>query len=238
MGPTWGREDLGGPHVCHMNLAIWDGTEEIGLVTPTLGIVRVNIMYEQLCYHMMCKWTRFKNLTFYLTMYVLSALAGYKGQKWPRRIVHFHAAINLSQGRYPLGELVEPDLPNHRKNFFYRNKLINRKVNPLLWSIYVKNAYLYSFSFLDIDTKQMIEILTLVKLLNRIHIHRKIIILHDIVKTVILLTMALSRWQYTNSGLFHGLGAYRRKDIKWTMKYYDKIWCGSYYIDTRFMGEH
>ena len=24
MGPTWGRQDSGGPHVCHMNLAIWD----------------------------------------------------------------------------------------------------------------------------------------------------------------------------------------------------------------------
>ena len=25
MGPTWGRQDPGGPHVGHMNLAIWDG---------------------------------------------------------------------------------------------------------------------------------------------------------------------------------------------------------------------
>ena len=25
MGPTWGRQDSGGPHVGHMNLAIWDG---------------------------------------------------------------------------------------------------------------------------------------------------------------------------------------------------------------------
>ena len=24
MGPTWGRQDPGGPHVGHMNLAIWD----------------------------------------------------------------------------------------------------------------------------------------------------------------------------------------------------------------------
>ena len=23
MGPTWGRQDPGGPHVGHMNLAIW-----------------------------------------------------------------------------------------------------------------------------------------------------------------------------------------------------------------------
>ena len=25
MGPIWGRQDLGGPHVGHMNFAIWDG---------------------------------------------------------------------------------------------------------------------------------------------------------------------------------------------------------------------
>ena len=25
MGPTWGRQDPGGPHVGHMNLAIWEG---------------------------------------------------------------------------------------------------------------------------------------------------------------------------------------------------------------------
>ena len=23
MGPTWGRQDPGGTHVCHVNLAIW-----------------------------------------------------------------------------------------------------------------------------------------------------------------------------------------------------------------------
>ena len=23
MGPIWGRQDLGGPHVCPMNFAIW-----------------------------------------------------------------------------------------------------------------------------------------------------------------------------------------------------------------------
>ena len=26
MGPIWGRQDPGGPHVGHMNLAIWDIT--------------------------------------------------------------------------------------------------------------------------------------------------------------------------------------------------------------------
>ena len=26
MGPTWGRQDTGGPHVGHMNLAIWETT--------------------------------------------------------------------------------------------------------------------------------------------------------------------------------------------------------------------
>ena len=25
MGPIWGRQDPGGPHVCPMNFAIWDG---------------------------------------------------------------------------------------------------------------------------------------------------------------------------------------------------------------------
>ena len=28
MGPTWGREDLGGPHVGHVKLAIWDGYQD------------------------------------------------------------------------------------------------------------------------------------------------------------------------------------------------------------------
>ena len=26
VGPTWGRQDPGGPHVGHMNFAIWDKT--------------------------------------------------------------------------------------------------------------------------------------------------------------------------------------------------------------------
>ena len=33
MGPTWGRQDPGGPHVGHLNLALWD------YLTP--GIVRL-----------------------------------------------------------------------------------------------------------------------------------------------------------------------------------------------------
>ena len=28
MGPTWGRQDPGGPHVGPMNFAIWEDTEE------------------------------------------------------------------------------------------------------------------------------------------------------------------------------------------------------------------
>ena len=24
MGPTWGRQDPGGPHISHMNIAIWE----------------------------------------------------------------------------------------------------------------------------------------------------------------------------------------------------------------------
>ena len=27
MGPTWGRQDPGGPHVGHVNLAIWEGLD-------------------------------------------------------------------------------------------------------------------------------------------------------------------------------------------------------------------
>ena len=27
MGPTWGRQDPGGPHDGHMKLAIWEGAE-------------------------------------------------------------------------------------------------------------------------------------------------------------------------------------------------------------------
>ena len=30
MGPTWGRQDPGGPHVGHMNLAIWDTLGDVG----------------------------------------------------------------------------------------------------------------------------------------------------------------------------------------------------------------
>ena len=29
MGPIWGRQDPGGPHVGPMNIAIWDGWEHI-----------------------------------------------------------------------------------------------------------------------------------------------------------------------------------------------------------------
>ena len=29
MGPTWGRKDPGGPHVGHVNLAIWDYNLEV-----------------------------------------------------------------------------------------------------------------------------------------------------------------------------------------------------------------
>ena len=31
MGLIWGRQDLGGPRVGPMNLAIWDTTDKIGL---------------------------------------------------------------------------------------------------------------------------------------------------------------------------------------------------------------
>ena len=34
MGPIWGQQDLGGPHVGPMNFAIWDS---LGLYFPTQG---------------------------------------------------------------------------------------------------------------------------------------------------------------------------------------------------------
>ena len=35
MGPTWGQQDPGGPHVGHVNLAIWVGYEMISHETHT-----------------------------------------------------------------------------------------------------------------------------------------------------------------------------------------------------------
>ena len=33
MGPTWGRQDPGGPHVGHINLAIWADTHRpVGVI--------------------------------------------------------------------------------------------------------------------------------------------------------------------------------------------------------------
>ena len=29
MGPIWGRQDPGGPHVGPMNFAIWDATDQV-----------------------------------------------------------------------------------------------------------------------------------------------------------------------------------------------------------------
>ena len=34
MGLIWGQQDLGGPHVCPMDLAIWDDTYSIRSVIP------------------------------------------------------------------------------------------------------------------------------------------------------------------------------------------------------------
>ena len=33
MGPTWGRQDPGGPHVGHMNLDIWVREEIVSAIT-------------------------------------------------------------------------------------------------------------------------------------------------------------------------------------------------------------
>ena len=38
MGPIWGRQDPCGPHVGHMNLAIWDGVSTVSIWS---GIWRV-----------------------------------------------------------------------------------------------------------------------------------------------------------------------------------------------------
>ena len=35
MGPIWGRQDTGGPHVAHMNLAIWDMMKWTGISKVT-----------------------------------------------------------------------------------------------------------------------------------------------------------------------------------------------------------
>ena len=34
MGPIWGRQDPGGPHVGHMNLAIWDDSSDAQILWP------------------------------------------------------------------------------------------------------------------------------------------------------------------------------------------------------------
>ena len=33
VGPTWGRQDPGGPHVGHMNFVIWDDVKQSGAGT-------------------------------------------------------------------------------------------------------------------------------------------------------------------------------------------------------------
>ena len=38
MGPTWGRQDPGGPHVGHMNLALWDFNLGTSLITLVISM--------------------------------------------------------------------------------------------------------------------------------------------------------------------------------------------------------
>ena len=46
VGPTWGRQDPGGPHVGHMNFAIWDTVECSFQYSPhCFGVSFVNIVF-------------------------------------------------------------------------------------------------------------------------------------------------------------------------------------------------
>ena len=57
MGPIWGRQDPGGPHVGPMNFAIWDGDQDAyGITRPqwvNAGVSAKSIsdMYERLYIH-------------------------------------------------------------------------------------------------------------------------------------------------------------------------------------------
>ena len=43
MGPTWGRQDPGGPHVGHVNLAIWVVEKSWLIPKPVNGLLIFNI---------------------------------------------------------------------------------------------------------------------------------------------------------------------------------------------------
>ena len=49
MGPTWGRQDPGGPHVGPMNLAIWDSVLEIYIVHQVLSIISIKSHFDISC---------------------------------------------------------------------------------------------------------------------------------------------------------------------------------------------
>ena len=36
MGPNWGRQNTGGPHVGHVKLAIWNSIQTVELLTPKI----------------------------------------------------------------------------------------------------------------------------------------------------------------------------------------------------------
>ena len=38
MGSTWGRQDPGGPHVSHVNLAIWEADDNIYYITDEIAL--------------------------------------------------------------------------------------------------------------------------------------------------------------------------------------------------------
>ena len=46
MGPIWGRQDPGGPHVGPMNLAIWDYTQNAGRFSRNLVTKRLRVDQE------------------------------------------------------------------------------------------------------------------------------------------------------------------------------------------------
>ena len=62
MGPTWDRQDPGGPHVGHMNLAIWEHSPNISSYSAKL--IMTNVLHEGFHWHLMFlldylfnKWT-------------------------------------------------------------------------------------------------------------------------------------------------------------------------------------
>ena len=48
MGPIWGRQDPGGPHVGPMNFAIWDGTQTLSTwILPHVVLMHITVPGHQ-----------------------------------------------------------------------------------------------------------------------------------------------------------------------------------------------